>query len=61
MSPSIGGRWPHSAEAMYLTAAHVFEDLGYRRYEWKGDALNARSMTAARRLASSMRGLGVTP
>ena len=24
-------------------AAHVFEDLGYRRYEWKCDALNAAS------------------
>ena len=31
-------------------AAHVFDDLGYRRYEWKCDALNARAMAAARRL-----------
>ncbi len=31
-------------------AGHVFDDLGYRRYEWKCDALNARSIAAARRL-----------
>jgi hypothetical protein len=35
---------------MYLMASHVFDDLGYRRYEWKCDALNARSIAAARRL-----------
>lgn len=43
-------RTPAATEAMYLMAAHVFDDLGYRRYEWKCDALNARSMAAARRL-----------
>ena len=31
-------------------ASHVFDELGYRRYEWKCDALNARSMAAAHRL-----------
>ena len=31
-------------------AAHVFDDLGYRRYEWKCDALNAPSRAAAERL-----------
>jgi RimJ/RimL family protein N-acetyltransferase len=29
-----------ATEAMYLMARHVFEDLGYRRYEWKCNALN---------------------
>ncbi|MGI8413434.1 MAG: GNAT family N-acetyltransferase [Solirubrobacteraceae bacterium] len=43
-------RTPAATEAMYLMASHVFDDLGYRRYEWKCDALNARSMAAARRL-----------
>jgi RimJ/RimL family protein N-acetyltransferase len=39
-----------ATEAMHLMAAHVFEDLGYRRYEWKCDALNAPSRGAALRL-----------
>jgi RimJ/RimL family protein N-acetyltransferase len=43
-------RTPAATEAMYLMARHVFDDLGYRRYEWKCDALNAPSIAAARRL-----------
>ncbi len=39
-----------STEAMYLMARHVFDDLGYRRYEWKCDALNYASRHAAERL-----------
>jgi len=39
-----------ATEAMYLMARHVFDDLGYRRYEWKCDALNAPSRRAAERL-----------
>jgi RimJ/RimL family protein N-acetyltransferase len=39
-----------ATEAMYLMARHVFEDLGYRRYEWKCDALNTPSREAAVRL-----------
>jgi RimJ/RimL family protein N-acetyltransferase len=38
-----------ATEAMYLMMKHVF-DLGYRRYEWKCDALNAPSRAAAERL-----------
>ena len=38
-----------STEAMYLMMRHAFEDLGYRRYEWKCDALNAPSRRAALR------------
>ena len=37
-------------------ARHVFEDLGYRRYEWKCDSLNARSRAAALRLGFSSEG-----
>ncbi|NHN57248.1 GNAT family N-acetyltransferase [Calidifontibacter sp. DB0510] len=39
-----------ATEAMYLMARHLFDDLGYRRYEWKCDALNAPSQAAALRL-----------
>ncbi len=42
-------RTPAATEAMYLLMQHAF-DLGYRRYEWKCDALNAPSQSAARRL-----------
>lgn len=38
-----------ATEAMYLMMAHAFA-LGYRRYEWKCDALNAPSRAAALRL-----------
>jgi RimJ/RimL family protein N-acetyltransferase len=36
-------------EAQYLLARHAFETLGYRRYEWKCNALNAASCAAALR------------
>lgn len=49
-------RRPTATEAMYLMMRHVFEDLGYRRYEWKCDALNDRSCRAARRLGFSYEG-----
>ncbi len=39
-----------ATEAQYLLARHSFETLGYRRYEWKCDALNAASRHAALRL-----------
>jgi RimJ/RimL family protein N-acetyltransferase len=39
-----------ATEAMYLMARHVFDDLGYRRYEWKCDSLNEPSRRAAVRL-----------
>ena len=39
-----------ATEAMYLMARHVFDDLGYRRYEWKCDSLNEPSRAAATRL-----------
>ena len=45
-----------STEAMHLMAAHVFDDLGYRRYEWKCDDLNAPSKATARRLGFTYEG-----
>jgi RimJ/RimL family protein N-acetyltransferase len=39
-----------ATEALYLMMRHAFDDLGYRRLEWKCDAANARSMRAAERL-----------
>jgi RimJ/RimL family protein N-acetyltransferase len=45
-----------ATDAMYLMMRHVFE-LGYRRYEWKCDALNASSRAAARRLGFSFEGI----
>ncbi|CAJ2503193.1 Uu.00g105870.m01.CDS01 [Anthostomella pinea] len=48
----------HAAtEAMYLLAKHAFEDLGYRRYEWKCNALNAPSRRAALRLGFTFEGI----
>ncbi len=38
-----------ATEAMYLMMRRAFDELGYRRYEWKCDALNHPSRTAAKR------------
>jgi RimJ/RimL family protein N-acetyltransferase len=46
-----------ATEAMYLMARHVFEDLGYRRYEWKCNALNQPSRRAALRLGFAFEGI----
>ena len=45
-----------ATEAMFLMAQHVF-DLGYRRYEWKCNSLNAPSLRAARRLGFTFEGI----
>jgi RimJ/RimL family protein N-acetyltransferase len=42
-------RTPLGTEAQYLLARYIFETLGYRRCEWKCDALNAASRRAALR------------
>jgi RimJ/RimL family protein N-acetyltransferase len=47
---------PAATEAMYLMMRRVFE-LGYRRYEWKCDTLNAPSRRAAQRLGFSYEGI----
>ena len=46
-----------ATEAMYLMARYVFEVLGYRRYEWKCDLLNAPSRSAALRLGFTFEGI----
>jgi RimJ/RimL family protein N-acetyltransferase len=46
-----------ATEAMYLMARHVFEDLGYRRYEWKCNAGNEPSRRAAQRLGFTFEGI----
>jgi len=50
-------RTPVATEAMYLMMRRVFNDLGYRRYEWKCDALNAPSRRAAERLGFQFEGV----
>ena len=49
-------RSPAGTEAMYLMMARAF-DLGYRRYEWKCNALNAPSRVTAQRLGLSFEGV----
>jgi RimJ/RimL family protein N-acetyltransferase len=46
-----------ATEAQYLFARHVFDDLGYRRYEWKCNNLNAPSKRAALRLGFTFEGV----
>jgi len=49
-------RTPAATEAMVLMMKNAFE-LGYRRYEWKCDALNAPSRAAAERLGFVFEGI----
>jgi RimJ/RimL family protein N-acetyltransferase len=46
-----------ATEAIYLQARHAFEDLGYRRFEWKCNDLNAPSKRAAIRLGFTFEGV----
>jgi RimJ/RimL family protein N-acetyltransferase len=48
---------PAATEAMFLLMRRVFKELGYRRYEWKCDSLNAPSRAAAARLGFQYDGL----
>jgi RimJ/RimL family protein N-acetyltransferase len=50
-------RTPAATEAQYLAASYVFDTLGYRRYEWKCNALNAPSRRAALRLGFTFEGI----
>lgn len=50
-------RSPLSTEAHYLMARHVFDDLGYRRYEWKCHDENEASKAAAHRYGFTYEGL----
>jgi RimJ/RimL family protein N-acetyltransferase len=55
-SPSLQ-RTAAATEAMYLMASHVFDHLGYRRYEWKCNALNLPSRRAAERFGFTFEGI----
>jgi RimJ/RimL family protein N-acetyltransferase len=46
-----------ATEVMYLMAKYIFEDLKYRRYEWKCNALNEPSRRAALRLGFTFEGI----
>lgn len=46
-----------ATEAHYLMLAYAFDQLGYRRFEWKCDALNAPSRRAARRFGYQFEGV----
>ena len=48
---------PIGTEAMYLMMKRVFDELGYRRYEWKCDSLNERSCKAAKRFGFTFEGV----
>ena len=55
-SPALQ-RTPLATEAQYLLARYVFETLGYRRYEWKCNALNGPSHRAALRYGFVLEGI----
>jgi RimJ/RimL family protein N-acetyltransferase len=46
-----------ATEAIYLLARHALDELGYRRLEWKCNALNAASRRAAERFGFSFEGI----
>ena len=46
-----------ATEALYLTARHAFDDLGYRRFEWKCNDLNLPSKRAAQRFGFTFEGI----
>ena len=50
-------RTPAATKAMFLMMKRVFDELGYRRYEWKCDALNTPSRRAAERLGFQFEGI----
>lgn len=56
LSPALQ-RTTAATEAHYLMARHIFEDLGYRRYEWKCNAENHPSRKAALRLGFTFEGV----
>ena len=56
LSPALQ-RTPLATEAQYLLSNYAFETLGYRRYEWKCNALNAASRRAAVRLGFEFEGV----
>ena len=55
-SPALQ-RTPLATETQYSLARYVFETLGYRRYEWRCNALNAPSRRAALRFGFAFEGI----
>ncbi len=55
-SPALKGTRV-GTEAMYLMMRRAFDELGYRRYEWKCDSLNAPSRAAALRYGFTFEGI----
>ncbi|WP_328972517.1 GNAT family N-acetyltransferase [Streptomyces sp. NBC_00239] len=55
-SPLMQGT-PLSTEAQYLLMSYAFDELGYRRYEWKCDDRNEPSRRAAERLGFTFEGI----
>lgn len=52
----IAQRTAMTTEAMYLFACRIFDELGYRRFEWKCNAANQASCRAAERFGFSFEG-----
>jgi RimJ/RimL family protein N-acetyltransferase len=50
-------RTRHATEAQALMASHLFDELGYRRYEWKCNVENAASRRAAERFGYAFEGI----
>jgi RimJ/RimL family protein N-acetyltransferase len=50
-------RTRQATEAIFVLARHAFDDLGYRRLEWKCDSLNAPSRKAAERFGFVFEGV----
>lgn len=46
-----------ATEALFLAAKYVFEELGYRRFEWKCNNLNDPSKAAAKRFGFTFEGM----
>jgi RimJ/RimL family protein N-acetyltransferase len=55
-SPALQRR-PAATEAMFLMMRRVFDECGYRRYEWKTNSHNAASRAAALRLGFQFEGI----
>jgi RimJ/RimL family protein N-acetyltransferase len=55
LSPALQ-RTPAATEAMVLMLRRAFDELAYRRYEWKCAGLNAPSVAAAKRLGFRFEG-----
>ena len=54
---ALMARSPKSTEAFFLMAHYVFDQLGYRRFEWKCDSLNLASCRAAERFGMQFEGV----